>query len=229
MTDELILLNEADKAIALATTIPELKDLHSSFTALRSWVKARGLDITDENKVAEAILRTERKMGAELIRTWPERSLAIAVARGKAKHKLAPGPSRRLRDLPEGGLPVELLEDMGIDYHQSVDWQRVARIPEDTFEALLSHAREARERLAKVNFYRPERKAPPSVPTPGSPGFDLLRAGAYLLLGWSVDDQGVGGPTKNGLLDLPNDELLTLARIIQALVPAYREAKEARS
>ena len=171
---------------------------------------------------------TERKIGAELIRM---------LEAGELRGREEPGPGRGHKRSPDSGdllgdtLPVSGLgiADLGIAHQRASEWQRVAVLSEDAFEALLAHAREARERLAKVNFYLFDAEpADHERPTPPKPGFDMFRAGAYTLLGWRVNDEGVGGPTTNGLLTLPNDELLQLANIVKALIPAYNEAKKAR-
>ena len=60
------------------------------------------------------------------------------------------------------------------------------------------------------------------------PGFSQVRAGIHALLGWVVDDEGEGEATKNGLLLLPNDQLVELKALVEALAKAYGEAARAR-
>jgi hypothetical protein len=47
-------------------------------------------------------------------------------------------------------------------------------------------------------------------------------------LGWEVGPSGVGRATKNGLRQLPNDDLVLLAEIVKALIAAYNEVRDAR-
>jgi hypothetical protein len=216
MTDKsLVLLGEADKALALATTVPELKDLRDTFTAAKAWAKSRGLGVEAENKASECILRTERKIGAELIR--------MAAAGERAM----PG-NWKVRD---GGTEQNVsadafltLPELGIDRVDSQNWQRCARISDDAFERMIEAAQLTRERIAKINFYRvPKDPEAPDPETPENKGFANFQRGAQALLGWKN-----GEATKNELMQLPDDELVTLRALVQALVNAYGEAVKAR-
>ena len=208
---DIILLNEADKALALATSVPEMRALRDTFTSAKAWAKSRGLGVEAENKASEYILRTERKIGAELIR-------------------MAETGERNL-GRPAKGSHLETLSELGIEKNNAERWQLVARVSDEEFEALLNHSKAARERIAKINFYRKshKRRGDGTPETPPDKGFAMFRAGAYHLLGWRVDDDGVGTATKNGLLLLPRDELASFAEIVQLLVTAYGEARKARS
>jgi hypothetical protein len=218
----LVLLGEADKALALAITVPELKDLRDTFTAAKAWAKSRGLGVESENKASEYILRTERKIGAELIRM---------LESGERRGEGGTGSNQFKSNSPGDGqlLPPDVAA-LGIERHAASDWQTVARVPDDEFEALLDHAKVARERIAKINFYRTSHKraGDGSPETKPDKGFEMFRAGAYHLLGWRVDDNGLGAPTTNGLKTLPRDELVSFAEIIKLLVAAYNEVREAR-
>ncbi len=222
MTDkDLILLGEADRALALATSAPDLHDLRDKFAAARTWSKSRGLGIESENKASEYILRTERKLGAELIR--------MSEAGERKTEKEGRWSEEKKASSEDAFLPATLAE-LGISHKQSHNWRVVAQYPDDEFEALLNHSKAARERIAQINFYRTshKRSGDGSPETKPDKGFEMFRAGAYHLLGWRVDDDGIGAPTKNGLLMLPRDELASFAEIIKLLVTAYTEARAKR-
>ena len=210
---QLIEITEADRALALAASVPELTDLHDKFTTAKTWAKTRGLGVDAENKAAEYILRTERKIGAELIRML-EAGERQTVGRPEIE-------SSRLDSLPNRAT-------LGVDSNQARDWQRLARMPEDVFETMLAEVKATRERIAKINFYaasRPVRIDDPAPERPDTLGYALLQEAANDLLGWQVDDAGVGSATENKLLRLATDELAQVGLLLKALITAYNEAK----
>ena len=211
----LVLLTEADRALALATSIPEVRELRDQFTAAKAWARSRGLGVESENKATEYILRAERKIGAELIRML---EAGERVSRADGRQSMSP---------QTGDIKPETYQSLGIDWRDGGKWQRVALISDDEFEERIRKSKDGRERIAKFNFYRTlyKRRIDGSPETPPDEGFDMFRAGAYHLLGWRVDESGVGAPTKNGLLMLPLDELASFVEIIKYLVAAYNEAK----
>jgi hypothetical protein len=98
------------------------------------------------------------------------------------------------------------------------------------FERMLAEARANVTRLAKVNFYRAGREARGMKDLPGTPedtNFDLFRQGIYGMLGW-VNNEDYIGPTVNGLLLLPSDELVQIRVLVEHLAKAWKEATDAR-
>jgi hypothetical protein len=243
MTNELIILDKAQQALAEAKTIPELKAARDAATGAKAWVKSRGLGIESENEAAEYIVRAERRIGAELIRmaetgerntgglplgaeTKPLEDLSD---NGRWERQRAQAKARTL--VADGDQTQKTLASLGITKSDSQRWQLLARLPEDLFERILAHNKAARDRIAKVDFYRAA-KNPTQDEAPETPiakGFDMFRAGVYHMVGWRVDDAGVGGPTKNDLLTYPVDDLKQIAELLQVMVAAYQQAKAARS
>lgn len=214
MSTELTILTNAQRMLAEAKTIPEIKAARDAATGAKAWVKSRGLGVESENEASEYILRAERKIGLELIRM------------GEVGERALSGGAWSSRD-KSGPVPLLTLSDLGIDRNgDATDWQRLARLPEDIFERMLGGAKANRERLAKVNFYLASQSltkdATPEVPI--DKGFDMFRAGVFHMLGWHVDDNGEGGPTRNDLLTLPQEELLQIKTLVQLLGEAYKEA-----
>jgi len=122
------------------------------------------------------------------------------------------------------------LASLGLKPDESVQFQAAAAVPEDVFERMLAEARANVTRLAKVNFYRAGREAKGMKETPGTAedtNFDLFRKGIYGLLGWVNTDDYVG-VTKNDLLLLPNDELVQIRVLVEALGAAWKQAVDAR-
>jgi hypothetical protein len=222
MTDTaLVEIGPLQQALALAAEagdVEALRDVQAMATALQKGARARGLGVSAENQAAEVVLRSERALGAVF--------------------NAIPTEGRRGDSRPESPTPMQqawalLGETRGSGKNKSGPptrvhhWKALARIPDAEFEAMLDAARRSKERIAKVNFYESHAKRT-DRPTPPHPGFEMFRAGAYNLLGWHVDDDGVGAATKNGLMELPDDELRQLRVLVEAIAQAYGEAVRAR-
>lgn len=210
-------LNTARTALSQATTVADFRAVRDAAAAAKTYIRARRLGIDAENESTEVILRAERGIGQ-----------AIIDAREQGLLHVEGRPSKLSAD--DGVLTVAQFTDMPSHDKRPWEWQLAAAVPPESFEAMLTEARANVERLSKVNFYREGRKARGMTeqPTDESPDFALFRRGAHALLGWKVDDDGAGHATANGLLQLPNDELLQLRSLVQALAVAYTEAVGAR-
>ena len=222
MTNALTPVDAANMALAQAETTDDFVAVRTAATAAKAWVKARGMGIDEENKATTVILRAERGAGLELIR-MAESGERATQASARTSWFQKDGDQVGEQDLIQ-------LEDLGVTKQQASDWQRAARIPEDEFESMLALAIESGTRLAKVNFYRPEPKVKEAnaLPTKEDGGFLLLREGVYQLLGWKVDGEGTGHPTKNGLLMLPLDELQKVGVLLQHMIAAFNEVRAQR-
>lgn len=205
MNTALAIVQPSVKALAAATSIPEIKALRDEAMGAKEWAKKRGLGIEAENRAAEFILRAERKLGEQL---------AAMIEKGELATK---GKSQG----------VVIHADLGIKQQDSWHFRRLAALPEELFEQMIGAAQANRERLAKVDFYRAQsaltKDATPEVPI--DKGFDMFRAGVYHMLGWSVDKSGVGGPTRNDLLNMPFEDVKQIVSITQALIKAITEYK----
>jgi hypothetical protein len=157
----------ARRALAEATTLPDMKDVRSWAEALRAYAKSRGMGIEAENQAAEVVIRAERKMGTELIR----------MAEAGERTVAGTGGSRLLGRIP--GLPAgerkaftavvnaggATLAGMGVTPRQSSHWQRLATIDDEMFESLVVEllSREG-ARLSRMDFVRayfgPDKKYP---------------------------------------------------------------------
>ncbi len=215
--------------LAEAKTLPDLRALRDYATGAKAWAKARGLGIEAENEATEVILRSEREIGKNLDHL-------------RAEGKLATQGSWRVRPGGKGNQNKNVVasdvlhyDEIGVTRQQADDFRKLSSIEDERFEAMLRMGK-ATGRIAKVNFYsaidradKARRGVETSVtPSPNDANFDLLRRGAFGLLGWEVDADGTEGPTRNDLTKLPNDQLAQLATIIKALAIAYNEARGGR-
>lgn len=206
----LIVTGRFDSALAEASSILDVKGLRDYAEGARRYAKARSMGIEAENMATTAILRAERKIGMMLDEMIASGTLA------KQGERKAQG--------------VVVYEDLGFRQQDAYSWRQAAHIPEDAFEEMISLATRSGTRLAKVNFYRKARspEGDRALATKEDSGFEAFREGANALLGWRIGPDGVGAPTRNGLKQLPNDELAQIARIIKHMYEAYQEAKAAR-
>jgi len=131
----------ARRALAEATTLPEMRDVHATASALQKYARARNLGIEAENPCAEIVYRAERKMGAELIRMAEagERAMGWSTAPG---HK----------GTVDTTLPT--FADLGVARHAADDWQKFAKIPDEDWDAILADAYANGERLSRGAFIR---------------------------------------------------------------------------
>jgi len=135
----------ARRALAEATTLPEMKDVRATAATLLEWAKKRGLGIAAENPFAEVVICAERKMGAELKR--------MAEAGERRTHNTPFAGRKPSGELILGDREVGL-EDLGVTVIQSRDWRRLATIPDEGWDAVVADAYANGERLSRMDFLR---------------------------------------------------------------------------
>jgi hypothetical protein len=109
------------RAIAEAHAIDEVKDIRDKARAIELY--ARQAQNTEAEERARAIrLRAERKCGKML------------TAQAESGERQMPGGNRR----SSSDDPRMKLDDYGISYDQSSQWQKLAAVPEDLFEQALA-------------------------------------------------------------------------------------------
>jgi hypothetical protein len=110
-------------AIAEAYEVDEVKDIRDKAMAFEVYAR-QAQNVDAETQACRIRLRAERKAG-ELLKQ-------IEKAKGAAQ----PGTSRGTTPSPDGRASPTLAE-MGVSYRQASNWQQLAAIPEDQFEAAL--------------------------------------------------------------------------------------------
>lgn len=176
MATALIKFDEAKRALAVATSIDEVREIRNQAEALRAYHRQSRDSLHMQNQCAEIKIRAERR-GGEIL---------IAMAeRGERRSQSDGRPSEVLHDATLN------LDDLDIERTQSHRWQAIARIPDDDFEEHIRTTKEredeltsrgiewlARRHRCKVVEDQPE--PPPREPIT-KPG-DLWRLGEHLLL-----------------------------------------------
>lgn len=133
---ELMLLGQAERALAEATSLEEIKVIRDKAEAARKYVESARLGLSMQNHAAEVKLRAERAAG-ELL----------------AKMKLAGGDRRS-----NGAARQLRLEDLGLTKHQSSHWQRIAKVPIETFERFVQETLDGGEELTTAGVLRLARR-----------------------------------------------------------------------
>jgi hypothetical protein len=109
------------RAIDAAYEVDEVKDIRDKAIALEAYSKqARNKEA--ERRAREIRLRAERKVG-KLLRAMKKAKGAAQPGIGRAGGTRSDGPTA--------------LRDLGISKEQSSNWQKLADVPEDEFEAAL--------------------------------------------------------------------------------------------
>ena len=169
---ELLVLTEASRAIASLRTIDEAKDLRDKAEAVKAYArKARlGREIFVEASIVKA--RAERRLG-EMLRETP-----LAKATPGNQHT---GPARG--EVADG---VCTLESLGLTKSDSSRLQRVASLPQETFEEHVAINLAASREVTTAGLLRLlVAKNKPTVveetPTPLSPAARRVNALAELI------------------------------------------------
>ncbi len=135
----LVKLEGAVKALAEARTLDEVKHVHDIATAAAEYARAARLGLEAQNHAAEIKLRAERKAGellAGLERKQGERSDLTISSVGK------------------GSEYREVLEDTGTPYQAAHRWQKIAALPDETFEQFIAETVERRAELTTTGALR---------------------------------------------------------------------------
>jgi 16S rRNA G966 N2-methylase RsmD len=130
-TAQLAHIDEARRALALAASIDEVRDIRNKAEAVRIYLQQRGDTLEAQNRAAELKLRAERRLGELLAGT--------VVPRGNH----GPGVNGALPSLPEG-----------VSKKQSCRWQLVASLPEADFERHLEVTKAAGDELTTAGVVR---------------------------------------------------------------------------
>lgn len=131
---ELVKWNAAKHAIVEAKSIDEVKEIKDKAEAMRAYSKQIGESLETQNDICEIKLRAERRMG-EMLKEMPKRD-------GNPANKMLVGLKKNKNDNRENTLPVTHIE--------SSRYQKIAELPEETFENIVEETKEAGKELTEA-------------------------------------------------------------------------------
>jgi hypothetical protein len=134
-TTALMAIDQARRALEIASTLDDVKELRDRAEAMRIYAKQAKYSLEIQNRCAELKLRAERKAGVILSET---------TVKGGERHKSHDGTYER----------HSVLDELGISKMQSSRWQAIAAIPEDLFERHLAKAQESKAELTSAKVIR---------------------------------------------------------------------------
>lgn len=124
---ELIALENACKSLAEIHDVDTIKNMRDTAQRMVHWAKRRDYETSIINMAAEAKVRTERRLG-EVLKEMP-------------KHPGGQPAKNRSPDVT-GSLPPSFAES-GIKKNDSMKWQRIASIPEESFEQKIAEVKQS--------------------------------------------------------------------------------------
>lgn len=134
----LSLTDAAQKAMEVAESVGEVKDIRDKLKGIEVYIKQRGAEHIAANLAVAQRLRTERVLGEMLAGMEKNRG-------GWMFHEKNRG---------HAGTPtLPLLSDYGISKKQSSRWQLLSKIPEDHFETWVQENLEIKE-FTRTGFLR---------------------------------------------------------------------------
>jgi hypothetical protein len=129
---QLTLLGRAERALAEARSIEQVKEIRDQAEAVRTYARSASLGLEIQNYAAEVKLRAERKAGKVL---------------GECKLR---GGDRRSKSHD----PTLKLSDLGITRDQSYRWQLEASVPDSEFERFVRECQHSCRELTSAALVR---------------------------------------------------------------------------
>lgn len=120
----LVKYDEMCRAIAAAYRVDEVKAIRDHARAIEIYAQ-QALNVEAERQACEIRLRAERRSGV------------LLKERDKAKGAAEPGTDRGATPSHAASASKPLAE-LGISHTQSSRWQKLAEVPEDEFEAIIT-------------------------------------------------------------------------------------------
>lgn len=132
---ELIKWDNARNAIAECKTIDEVKTIRDKAEAMRAYAKQVKESLQVQNDLCEIKLRAERRAGEMLSET----NLNSTAKLKNESNSMS-------------------LSRIGIQKHESSRWQKIAKIPEETFESVITETKAAAEELTESMMLKVEKE-----------------------------------------------------------------------
>jgi hypothetical protein len=150
-------VTEATRALALATSLPQINELRATGRTLLAWAKSHGAGEEAMRTAGEFVIRVEHAIGKEL------RRMLESGERVSPKDTLRNSPSAH------DGTTVPTLEQIGIKKMAAARWQQLAKLTDEELESALSHLRETDADVTRAALYRLYDALHPKEPRPVEP------------------------------------------------------------
>jgi len=129
-------LSGAKRALMEAKSLDDVARIRDIAVAAETYARAAKLGLEAQNEAAEVARRAERKAG-DILAQMP-----------KNEGRLFRGSTMEPRS------DTETLADIGIDKKDSHRWQKVASVPDDTFEGYIAECKEQGEEITRAGLLR---------------------------------------------------------------------------
>jgi hypothetical protein len=129
-------IDEAKRAIALASKFEDVVNIRDKMAAMKVYMQSVGESLDLQNRAAEMKLRAERKAG-EMLSVMSKNE--GSKNKGKSGGDIVSPPK---------------IEELGVTKKQSSRWQDEAKVPEDKFEAWIESTVEQGEELTQAGLLR---------------------------------------------------------------------------
>jgi hypothetical protein len=130
------------RAIAECAAVDEVKDLRDKAVALEVYAR-QAQNFEAEQTAREIRVRAEKQAGKLL----------------KAQPKAKPSGSNQHQDVPRDSTHPRRLADIGISRDQASQWQKLAAVPDETFEAVIADRSEPISAARVLEAHRANQEA----------------------------------------------------------------------
>lgn len=136
----IVKLEDATRYLAEIKSVDEVKSIRDKAEAMRVYAKQARLGLESQNYAAEIKLRAERRAG-ELLREMAENGQRVK-------------PVDTLLSSRDTTTAKLTLPDLQITSNQSANWQRIATVPAERFEAHIAQTKAAGDELTTASVLR---------------------------------------------------------------------------
>jgi phage N-6-adenine-methyltransferase len=139
---QLLSVERAQQMLAACVNVDEAKQIRDQAQAIKAYLRTQKASLGAQNDAAEIKLRAERRLG-ELTREIPK-------ATAEPKHDGRGGKSPATGPLPK----AKQIEDLGMTKQRVAEYEKVASLPQDQFDAYVQVSRASGGELTTAGALR---------------------------------------------------------------------------
>jgi hypothetical protein len=163
-------LDKARQLLAEARTLPEVKKIRNIAESAKFYAKAANLGREAQNYAAEISLLAARKAGEILKQLEKTPKQSAASVAGDSEYR-------------------KTLKDTGTKERTAQHWQKLAEVPQPTFQKYISNAEERQEDITAAGLLKSVPRPAPATPKPAALSPEKTRAAelqAFVQTLWST-------------------------------------------